>query len=117
MSKNQDQIVLEPEEIEAAYAWHDGQYSMLYAAASTGALARGTVRPSEYLGDCRHRPLTDREWIVSLAERLEGEASWAADEARERAEDPSDYDDPDELLDQASALDAIAAKCRALIGE
>lgn len=106
-------IELEPEEIAACQAWHGGQSSMLYACASTGALSLGTIRPSEYLGDCRHRPLTDLEWKRSLVEKLEGEAS--ADDARmrvKRAQRARRYEERDEMQEHADALESIARKCR-----
>lgn len=106
-----DHIDLEPEEIAAAHAWHGGMGSMLYAAASTGALSRGMIRPRR--DDGSH--MTDLEWIVSLAERLESEASCAADDARERAESPLADDDPDELLDQAIALQSLADRCATFV--
>jgi hypothetical protein len=108
-----DRIELEPEEIDACYSWHSSMGSMLYAAASTGALSRGTIRPRHETG----RPMTDHEWIVSLAERLESEASEAANDARERAarEEPYPEDDIEELLDQADALEALATRCAAFI--
>ncbi len=114
-------IELEPEEIAACEAWHGGMSSMLYACASTGALSCGSVRPRVRDGrytilDPRshYRPMTDLEWQRDLVERLESEAGSDAVSARERAEDPADeYDDPDELIEQAEALEAIAIKCRA----
>lgn len=107
-------IELTAEECNVAMAYHGGQSSMLYAAASTGALALGTIRPSERC-DCtegcracqgkRRIPLTDTQWFRSLAERLESEASEAAEIADGNAEDDSEY--------EADTLREIERMCRA----
>jgi len=59
--------VYEPtdDELQLANNWHSGQSSMLYAIASTGALTRGTRRPSTDDGD-GPRPMTDEEWSEDL---------------------------------------------------
>ena len=91
-----DEIEFDSDELEAAEHWHGGQYSLLYAISSTGSLRRGTMRPSE-----DGRPLTDDEWLISLAESLSAEATRTALLARnesrrtrgkERAEFLRDYD-------------------------
>lgn len=112
-----DYIELEPEEIDACYAWHGGMGSMLYAAASTGALRRGTIRPRNNAGE----PMSDQEWIVSLAERLESEASLAASHAAQRAseieagESSDEDDDIEELWDHVMAFETLAARCTAFV--
>lgn len=95
------EVPLTPAERDIAYAWHGGQSSMLYAAASTGALRCGTIRPSEYLGNCQHRPLTDAEWFAGLAWEL-------AAEAEDCAEHESDEHDRALLLSIASKATAAA---------
>jgi len=45
MRKLADRLPLTEEERQVLYLWHGGQGDILYAAASTGALARGTQRP------------------------------------------------------------------------
>lgn len=95
------------EEAAAAQSWYDGSGSMLYAIASTGHLALGTMRPV----DEDRRPLTDRQWFIGLAEQLEGEADRAIDEAHKRLR--FGYpDDRDELTDDIDGLRSIMAKCR-----
>lgn len=114
-------LELDPDEIEAACAWHGGQSSMLYAVASTGSLALGSVRPRERTDagpsdpyGSHYRDLSDLEWKRDLVERLESEASESAEDARERSENPlDDTDDPDELIEHAEALESIVEKCRA----
>ncbi len=63
-----------PRRRELAVNWHGGQASMLYAIASTGALTRGTRRPSVSTtarGEGMvHRPMTDSEWAEDLLHRL-----------------------------------------------
>jgi len=95
-----ERIEFDGDELDAANNWHGGQSSMLYAIASTGALSRGTIRP---VGDDGH-PMMDAQWLAHLAERLEGEASDAADKAHNET-----------LDDERDALESIAAKCRAAI--
>lgn len=64
-------IEFDSDAIVAAEHWHGGQSSMLYALCSTGTLARGTIRPQSYDHD---GPMTDEEWIDSLAGDLMMEA-------------------------------------------
>lgn len=54
--------------VKLAERWHDGQSSMFYAIASSGRLARGSVRP---FGE--DRPMTNHEWMHSLLEKLSRE--------------------------------------------
>lgn len=114
-----DRIDLDENEIRVCYEWHGGQASMLYAAASTGALMRGTVRPRVDCDECGsrgsvgfgrdYRPcpacrgakMTDEQWLAHLAERLAEDAEETAEHARE-----------DDLDDDASILDGLALKCR-----
>ncbi len=65
-------------EVFAASSWHSGSCSMLYAVCSTGALKRGTIRPSNDDGG----PMTDSEWEAYLAARLLGEVEDALESAR-----------------------------------
>ncbi len=93
-------IEFDGDELTAAQAWHDGQFSMLYAISSTGELRCGSIRPH---GD--DGPLSDDEWWNDLCDRLESEASHAADIA---AQEASEFvDDDDERL-----LRSIAEKAK-----
>lgn len=103
-------IDFDDEEIEAASHWYGGQGSMLYAITSTGALSRGTIRPRHDEG----RPMTDEEWIVDLAERLEGEAEQAARDASKQAKKAKGAE-REELRKDAEGLRSIAFKARAYI--
>ena len=73
-------IEFDSEALRAAEHWHDGQSSMLYAIASTGSLARGTIRPRSYDAD---RPMSDVEWIGYLVDNLEGETETAIERCME----------------------------------
>lgn len=98
-------IDFDDEEIEAAGHWYGGQGSMLYAITSTGALSRGTIRPRNDDGS----PMTDEEWIVDLAERLEGEAESAASDAAKQAK-KAKGDEKKELIADREGLRSIAFK-------
>jgi hypothetical protein len=98
-------IDFDEEEIEAAGHWHGGQASMLYAITSTGALSRGTIRPRHHEGGL----MTDEEWIIDLAERLEGEAESAASDAGKQAK-KAKGDEKKELLADREGLRSIAFK-------
>jgi hypothetical protein len=98
-------IDFDEDEIEAAGHWYGGQGSMLYAVLSTGALSRGTIRPRNEDGT----PMTDEEWIVDLAERLEDEAERAASDAAKQAK-RAKGDEKKELLADREGLRSIAFK-------
>ena len=98
-------IDFDDEEIEAAGHWHGGQNSMLYAITSTGALSRGTIRPRHHEGGL----MTDEEWIVDLAERLESEAEQSARDAAKQAK-KAKGDEKKELLADREGLLSIAFK-------
>lgn len=100
------------EEIEAAGHWYGGQGSMLYAITSTGALKRGTIRPRHDDGT----PMTDEEWIVDLAERLESEAEEAARDAATQAK-KAKGSERKELLADRDGLRGIAFKARRYIDD
>lgn len=99
-----DEIFFDPEELEVAASWHDGQSSMLYAISSTGSLSRGTIRPR---GD--DGPLTDEEWLSYLASALEDEAVRAADLAGKQAKTARGKERK-ELLRERDILLGIADK-------
>jgi hypothetical protein len=118
-----DRVEFEPEELDIAEQWHGGQSSMLYAIASTGSLKRGIERcrprvdcdactgrgwvsPSEPCRDCRGVYMTDAQWLVYLAGKLESEAEECAEHASKEG-----------LHDDAEALNGIAEKCRAAIAK
>ena len=103
-------IDFDDEEIEAASHWYGGQGSMLYAITSTGALSRGTIRPRHTDGT----PMTDEEWIVDLAERLESEADEAARDAGTRAK-KAKGDEKKELKADQEGLRSIAFKARQFV--
>jgi len=103
-------IDFDDEEIEAASHWYGGQGSMLYAITSTGALSRGTIRPRHDDGT----PMTDEEWIVDLAERLESEAEDAARDAAKQAKSAKG-DEKKELKADQEGLRSIAFKARQYI--
>ena len=103
-------IDFDDEEIEAAGHWYGGQGSMLYAITSTGSLRRGTIRPRHDDGT----PMTDDEWIVDLAERLEGEAEDAARDAKKQAK-KAKGSEKKELLADADGLSSIAFKANAFV--
>lgn len=98
-------IDFDDEEIEAAGHWYGGQGSMLYAITSTGSLKRGTIRPRRDDGT----PMTDEEWIVDLAERLESEAERAASDAAKQAR-KAKGDEKKELLADREGLRSITFK-------
>jgi Family of unknown function (DUF6496) len=98
-------IDFDEDEIEAAGHWYGGQGSMLYAITSTGALSRGTIRPRHPEGGL----MTDEEWIVDLAERLEGEAEEAARDAAKQAKKAKGAERK-ELLADREGLRSIALK-------
>lgn len=100
-----DEIIFDDEELEAATHWYGGQGSMLYAVASTGALRRGTIRPRHEEG----RPMTDEEWMIDLAERLESEAEDSAREAAKQAKRAKGAEKK-ELLADRDGLRGIALK-------
>jgi len=103
-------IDFDEEEIDAAGHWYGGQGSMLYAITSTGSLRRGTIRPRHHDGT----PMTDDEWIVDLAERLEGEAEEAARDAEKQAKKAKGAEKK-ELLADADGLSSIAFKANAFV--
>jgi hypothetical protein len=103
-------IDFDEEEIEAAGHWYGGQGSMLYAITSTGSLRRGTIRPRHDDGT----PMTDDEWIVDLAERLESEAEEAARDAKKQAKKAKGAEKK-ELLADADGLSSIAFKANAFV--
>jgi hypothetical protein len=103
-------IDFDEEEIEAAGHWYGGQGSMLYAITSTGSLRRGTIRPRHDDGT----PMTDDEWIVDLAERLESEAEQAARDAKKQAK-KAKGEEKKELLADADGLSSIAFKANAFV--
>ena len=98
------------EEIEAAGHWYGGQGSMLYAITSTGSLKRGTIRPRNDDGT----PMTDDEWIVDLAERLESEAEEAARDAGKQAKKAKGTERAELRADQ-DGLRSIAFKASQFI--
>lgn len=98
-------IDFDDDEIEAASHWYGGQGSMLYAITSTGALSRGTIRPRHHEGGL----MTDEEWIVDLAERLESEAESAANDAAKQAK-KAKGDEKKQLLADREGLRSIAFK-------
>ena len=100
-----DSIYFDDDEVEAASHWYGGQGSMLYAVTSTGALSRGTMRPRHDDGT----PMTDAEWMWDLADRLEAEATEAAQDAKKQAKSARGREKK-ELLADADALFSIAAK-------
>lgn len=59
---------IEPRWLAIASEWYDGQWSMLYAVASTGSIRLGSVRP---IGD--DGPMTDADWYRSLLSDLSRE--------------------------------------------
>ena len=93
-------IDFDHEEIEAASHWYGGQGSMLYAIVSTGSLRRGTIRPRHEAGV----PMTDQEWIVDLAERLESEAEEAARDAAKQAKKAKGAERKELLADRKGLL-------------
>jgi len=103
-------IDFDEEEIDAAGHWYGGQGSMLYAITSTGSLRRGTIRPRHNDGT----PMTDDEWIVDLAARLEGEAEQAARDAEKQAKKAKGAE-KQELLADADGLSSIAFKANAFV--
>lgn len=65
---------IEPCWLDIASEWHGGQWSMLYAIASTGSLTLGSVRPNVWDDDTdEERPATDAEWYRSLLSDLSRE--------------------------------------------
>lgn len=122
MTTKPTRIEFDADELTAAEHWHDGQSSMLYAIASAGALSRGAERFRPYLDcdecdgrgwvsasepcRCGGKRMTDDQWLVYLAEKLESEADASLDDAREQGDD-----------EEAEALASIAAKCRKAIAE
>lgn len=100
-----DEIIFDDDEIDAASHWYGGQGSMLYAIVSTGSLRRGTIRPRHDEG----RPMTDEEWMIDLAERLEGEAESSARDAAKQAK-RAKGDEKKELLADRDGLRSIALK-------
>jgi hypothetical protein len=100
-----DEIDFDDEELAAASHWHGGQGSMLYAVSSTGALRRGTIRPRHEEGGS----MTDEEWMIDLAERLEGEAESAARDAAKQAKKAKGTDRA-ELRTDREGLRGIAFK-------
>ena len=93
-------IDFDDEEIEAASHWYGGQGSMLYAITSTGALSRGTIRPRHHEGGL----MTDEEWIIDLAERLESEAAAAARDAAKQAKKAKGAERKELLADREGLL-------------
>ena len=105
-----DEIIFDDEEIDAASHWYGGQGSMLYAVTSTGSLSRGTIRPRHDDGT----PMSDEEWMIDLAERLEGEAEKAAREAAKQAK-KAKGDEKKELLADREGLRSIALRAGAFV--
>lgn len=103
-------IDFDEEEIDAAGHWYGGQGSMLYAIMSTGSLRRGTIRPRHPDGT----QMTDDEWIVDLAERLESEAEDAAKDAAKQAK-KAKGDEKKELLADIDGLRGIAHKAQQFV--
>jgi sugar-specific transcriptional regulator TrmB len=85
---------------------------MLYAITSTGSLRRGTIRPRHPEGG----QMTDEEWIVDLAERLEGEAESAARDAAKQAK-KAKGSEKKELLADREGLRSIASKAKQFVRE
>jgi len=117
-----DRIEFDGAELDAASHWYGGQGSMLYAITSTGHLARGTWhlargtrRPWNPDED---RPMTDDEWLASLARDLAVEAENAVQRINEMVlnkdieEEEISEDDLDELHDDEVGLSSIAEKAR-----
>jgi hypothetical protein len=98
-------IDFDEEEINAAGHWYGGQGSMLYAILSTGALSRGTIRPKHRDGT----PMTDDEWMIDLAERLESEADAAIRDAKKQAK-KAKGEGKKELLADIEGLHGISLK-------
>lgn len=108
-------IDFDHEELQAAEHWYGGLSCKLYAIVSTGALSRGTIRPKHADED---RPMTDTEWMISIAEDLESDASGAADSAEKMLAtlDPDDEEsDPEELQADVDGLRSIEIKCREFV--
>jgi hypothetical protein len=65
-------IITEPTErqLRLAAAWHGGQSSMMYAVASTGTMALGTIRPQIWYNNKEYGPASDAEWKAMLIENL-----------------------------------------------
>ena len=103
--------LFDDEEIDATGHWYGGQGSMLYAILSTGALRRGTIRPRGEDG-----PMTDDEWIIDLAERLESEAEEAARDAAKQAK-KAKGDEKKELIADRAGLLSIVAKTKQFLRE
>lgn len=61
-------LLIPAEYVELAKSWYCGSGSMLYAIASTGNLAHGSIRPT---GD--DGPMSDDEWYKMLWSDLESE--------------------------------------------
>jgi hypothetical protein len=106
----EDEIFFDDEELAAASHWYSGQGSMLYAVTSTGSLSRGTIRPRRDDGT----PMTDEEWMIDLAERLEGEAEQAARDAAKQAK-KAKGDEKKELLADREGLLSIAFRANAFV--
>jgi len=105
-------IDFDEEEIDAAGHWYGGQGSMLYAILSTGALSRGTIRPRNHDGS----PMTDEEWMIDLAERLESEAEDAARDAKKQAK-KAKGETRAELKKDIEGLSSIAFKAGQYVRE
>lgn len=105
-----DEITFDDEELAAASHWYGGQGSMLYAVTSTGVLSRGTIRPRHHEGGL----MTDEEWMIDLAERLEHEAEVAARDAAKQAKKAKGAEKK-ELLSDREGLLGIAYKARQFV--
>lgn len=99
-----EQIDFTPEQIEVAGQWYGGQGDILYAVASTGALRRGTQRPTDDEG----KPVDDDTWLYILAEALVTAASRTAHQARDQAKRTKDRKEKAELKEHSYILDEIA---------
>lgn len=108
MPRHVDEILFDPDEIDAAAAWHGGGDSMLYAISSTGSLSRGTIRP--------YGVETDEEWMDELRQSLEWEATEAANLATKQAKRTRGKERR-QLLDEAYSLSNIAEKARRGVSE
>lgn len=105
-------IDFDDEEIEAASNWHGGQGSMLYALSSTGTLSRGTIRPRHPDG----RSMTDEEWMIDLAERLESEAERASNDAAKQAKKAKGTEKK-EMLAARDVLNSVSRKAGQFVRE
>lgn len=76
-----DTIKVPSEYVELASQWYSGQGDMLYAIASTGTIATGTIRP---WNDDENRYMDDAEWIHSLVSSAECDIRYALNSANKQ---------------------------------